>query len=193
MACRFPALRMRPAYGWGVTGRLRRPSVRHTSAAGFVGRYKTAAVPTTDSAAGAPTGCVFCGIVSGVEPATVVAADDKTVAFLPRPDGWFAPGHTLVIPVGHVESTFDASNAELADVIATVKRVAEALRETVGARGVNVMNASGPDSEQSVFHLHFNVLPRWENDGPTTWPSRRDGVRVRDDFADRLRRHLAVD
>ncbi len=134
--------------------------------------------------------CVFCAIVAGTEPATVIAANDGVVAFLPRPQGWLAPGHVLVIPREHVVDIFDASVEDLAQVAQMSKRVAEALVSELGAGGVNVLNASGPDSEQSVLHLHFHVVPRWKNDGPTTWPEKRSGPSVPEGFADRLALHL---
>jgi histidine triad (HIT) family protein len=67
-----------------------------------------------------------------------------------------------------------------------VKRLAEAMRATLGADGVNVLNASGPHSEQSVFHLHFHVVPRWSGDGFTTWPTERSRVEPIDDVEHRL-------
>jgi histidine triad (HIT) family protein len=47
------------------------------------------------------------------------------------------------------------------------------MRSALGATGVNVLNASGTGSEQSVPHLHFHVVPRWSGDGFTTWPTER--------------------
>ncbi|MFJ6001859.1 HIT family protein [Arthrobacter sp. NPDC092385] len=44
---------------------------------------------------------------------------------------------------------------------------------SLGGAGVNLLSASGPESEQSVAHLHFHVVPRWRDDGFTTWPSQR--------------------
>jgi histidine triad (HIT) family protein len=51
---------------------------------------------------------------------------------------------------------------------------------------VNVLNASGPHSEQSVFHLHFHVVPRWSGDGFTTWLAERSRVEPIDDVEHRL-------
>ncbi|MBC6466491.1 HIT family protein [Actinomadura alba] len=112
-------------------------------------------------------------------------------AFAPlRP---LAPGHTLVIPTGHYADIFDTPPRPLADVMALVQRVAKAMRITLGAGGVNVLHASGPDSEQSVPHLHFHVVPRWQDDGFSTWPAGRSRHRIAADsvaqLADALRSH----
>lgn len=84
-----------------------------------------------------------------------------------------APGHTLVIPTSHYADLFDASSDVLAGTMALVKQVAVAMRTGLDASGVNILSASGPGSEQSVPHLHFHVVPRWVDDGISTWPTGR--------------------
>lgn len=136
--------------------------------------------------------CVFCRIVTGAEPATVVFEDASTMSFLPLPEGRLADGHLLVIPKRHVADVFEASTLDLNAVSVTVQRVAEALRHSVGASGVNVLNASGPHSDQSVLHLHFHVVPRWQDDGLRTWPTGRSAHRV-PDYVELLRDVLSRD
>jgi histidine triad (HIT) family protein len=75
--------------------------------------------------------------------------------------------------------------------MALVKRLAEAMRATLGAGGVNVLNASGPQSEQSVFHPHFHVVPRWPGDGITTWPIGQSKLNPINDVEIQLARCLA--
>lgn len=61
----------------------------------------------------------------------------------------------------------DASAESLQAVVLLAQEVALAMEKSIGARGVNIFNASGPDSDQSVlFHLH--VTPRWKGDGLDT-------------------------
>lgn len=61
-----------------------------------------------------------------------------------------------------------------------VQKISVAMRKALGATGVNLLSASGPGSEQSVSHLHFHVVPRWEGDGFTTWPSQRSRKEIVD-------------
>ena len=129
--------------------------------------------------------CVFCEIGAGTLPAAVVHRSDRAVAFLPK-DGGLAPGHCLVAPLTHATDLFDIGDDELNATIFLVKRLSEAMRATLGADGVNVLNASGPHSEQSVFHLHFHVVPRWLGDGFTTWPTERSNVEPIEDVEHQL-------
>ena len=133
--------------------------------------------------------CVFCEIVAGRAPAAVVNRSAGAIAFLPK-DGLLAPGHCLVAPLEHSTDLFDVGDEALNATMLLVKRLSEAMKATLGAGGVNVLNASGPHSEQSVFHLHFHVVPRWPNDGFTTWPTERSHVEPIDDVQHRLSRWL---
>jgi histidine triad (HIT) family protein len=133
--------------------------------------------------------CVFCEIVAGREHANVVHRSERAIALLPK-DGLLAPGHCLVAPLEHCADLFDVDEATLNATMLLVKRLSEAMRATLGAGGVNVLNASGPHSEQSVFHLHFHVVPRWPDDGFTTWPTERSNVEPFEDVAQRLSRCL---
>ncbi|WP_366916562.1 HIT domain-containing protein [uncultured Nocardioides sp.] len=117
--------------------------------------------------------CVFCEILEGEAPARWVARDANAVAFLPLPEGALAPGHTLVVSARHVVGVQDAEPADLADAMTLVHRLSVAMQSVLGATGVNVLNASGPGSEQSVQHLHFHVVPRRPDDGFSTWPAGR--------------------
>jgi histidine triad (HIT) family protein len=57
--------------------------------------------------------------------------------------------------------------------MALVQRVGRAMQTALGATGVVVLNASGPDSGQSVAHLHFHVVLCWADDEVTFWPASR--------------------
>ncbi|MFJ8164853.1 HIT family protein [Streptomyces sp. NPDC096136] len=114
--------------------------------------------------------CTFCRLIRE-DRARWVARGPRACAFTPLDP--LAPGHTLVVPTAHFADLFDTPAEVLAETTALVRRVAEAMRSELGATGVNVLNASGPGSEQSVRHLHFHVVPRWPQDGISTWPSGR--------------------
>ena len=129
--------------------------------------------------------CVFCEIVAGRAPAVVIHRTTEAIAFLPK-GGALTPGHALVAPLAHAADLFDVSQQDLEATMLLVKRLSEAMRATLGAGGVNVLNASGPHSEQSVLHLHFHVVPRYEGDGLTTWPTAISDVTPFDDTVSRL-------
>jgi histidine triad (HIT) family protein len=114
--------------------------------------------------------CPFCSLFAGGD-ARWVLRSGPVRAFFPRPRSALAPGHTLVVPYRHVDSILDADDDTLTETSLTVARVARAMIRGFAATGVNVLNASGPDSRRSVRHLHFHVVPRWADDQATMWPT----------------------
>lgn len=128
--------------------------------------------------------CVFCRIVAGDEPARFIHRSPTASAFLPRA-GWLRRGHTLVVPNRHSVGVQDADRDDLTATIALVQEVALAMHAQLGASGVNILNASGAGSGQSVGHLHFHVVPRRADDGVDLWP-RAPHVHVDNSVADEL-------
>ena len=112
--------------------------------------------------------CIFCIIINGEIPSYKIYENDKVYAFLDIAKD--ADGHTLVIPKKHVVDIMDADSETLKDVMEGIKAVTDHY-VSLGYDGVNVMNASGEAAEQSVFHLHFHIIPRKKNDGMHTWPT----------------------
>jgi len=107
--------------------------------------------------------CIFCRIVRGELPCTKVYEDERTLAFMD-----IAPvvkGHTLVIPKAHSDSMRDTPAEVLQDLVPVVRLVARAQFEGLGAAGVNVTQANGAVAGQVVPHIHFHVIPRFDDDG----------------------------
>lgn len=69
-------------------------------------------------------------------------------------------GHTLIIPKDHSRNLLDADPEMLARVAPLVQKIARAVKEAFAADGVTVMQFNEPASGQTVFHLHFHVIPR---------------------------------
>jgi histidine triad (HIT) family protein len=87
-----------------------------------------------------------------------VYEDEHTLAFMDiMPQ---AEGHTLVIPKYPAENLFDVPPEFLASTIATTQRVARAVRQAFAAEGVMIAQLSGAAAGQTVFHIHFHILPR---------------------------------
>ena len=101
---------------------------------------------------------VFAKILRGEIPAHKVYEDAQTLAFMdvmPQADG-----HTLVIPKIEAESLFDVPPEALAATIVTTQRVAKAVKAAFAAPGVLVAQLNGSAAGQSVFHIHFHIVPR---------------------------------
>jgi histidine triad (HIT) family protein len=106
--------------------------------------------------------CAFCEILAGRQPATVVAADEHTIAFLDLRQ--FHPGHVLVVPREHVPDIRDATDALAASVLVMVARVARAVNAAWPCDGLSVWHSAGAGANQEVPHLHFHVHPRHAGD-----------------------------
>ena len=106
--------------------------------------------------------CLFCKIVAGELPATVVDQDDRTVSFMDINPA--TRGHALVIPREHAADLIEISEEDLAACMAASQRLAKRARERLGADGVNLLNSCGPAAWQTVFHFHVHVVPRYQDD-----------------------------
>ncbi|MFC4584682.1 histidine triad nucleotide-binding protein [Sphaerisporangium corydalis] len=105
----------------------------------------------------AVTDCLFCKIVAKDIPATIVHETDRTLAF--RDLNPQAPTHVLVIPKGHYENAAALAAADdgLADEVLTTAH-AVAVQEGVADSGYRLVFNTGPQSGQTVFHVHGHLL-----------------------------------
>jgi histidine triad (HIT) family protein len=106
--------------------------------------------------------CLFCKIVAGDVPATLVHEDERTVAFMDINPA--TRGHLLVIPREHATDVHAIDPEDLNACALTAKAMAERVRDKLGADGVNLLNSTGAAAWQTVFHFHLHVIPRYEND-----------------------------
>lgn len=108
--------------------------------------------------------CIFCAILAGEQPASVVYQDDLCTAFMDvQPVN---NGHVLVVPNTHAASLAELDPETGGQMFRVAQRIAAALRCcTVRCEGVNLFLADGGVAMQSVFHVHLHVLPRYEGDG----------------------------
>lgn len=108
---------------------------------------------------------IFAKILRGELPCHKVYEDEHTLVFLdimPRSDG-----HALVIPKKPARNLLDAKPVDLANLIATAQKVAQAAMKAYKADGVTLQQFSEAAGGQEIFHIHFHVLPR------------RDGISLR--------------
>ncbi|MGF6171797.1 HIT family protein [Ensifer sp. 4252] len=104
------------------------------------------------------TNNIFAKILRGEIPSHRVYEDDATIAFMDvMPQ---AEGHILVVPKAASRNLLDADAASLPALIAAVQKIAVAAKEAFDADGVTIMQFNEAPAGQSVFHLHFHVIPR---------------------------------
>ncbi len=106
--------------------------------------------------------CIFCKIVAGELPATIVDQDERTLAFMDINPA--TRGHALVIPRTHTVDLLSIDPRELQAVAIAAQRLARRAKERLNADGVNVINSCGAAAWQTVFHFHLHVIPRYIDD-----------------------------
>jgi histidine triad (HIT) family protein len=114
--------------------------------------------------------CEFCAIARGSDRSAEVVCEDKSwVAFFPLNPA--TPGHTLVIPRTHVADLWQVKPPLDSELMAAVIRVGQAIDRALKPEGMNLITSAGQTAEQTVFHLHLHVVPRWHRDGfGRIWP-----------------------
>ncbi len=131
---------------------------------------------------------IFAKILRGEAPAFKVYEDEYSLAFMdvmPQVDG-----HTLVIPKDAAENVHDVDPEILGHTARTVQTVAAAVKSAFDAPGIMLAQLNGAAAGQTVFHLHFHIMPRF--DGIEFRLHARDmaDFGVLEEHANRIRAHL---
>ena len=110
--------------------------------------------------------CPFCSIASGKAPASIIYEDATVLAFMDLNPA--NVGHILVVPKEHWENIYEAPEDVLADLFSVVKKVSAAVKKTVGAEGISILQLNGRAAGQSVMHFHVHIIPRFRGDPIST-------------------------
>ena len=108
---------------------------------------------------------IFAKILRGEADAHIVLDEEHCLAFMDLMPQ--SPGHTLVIPREPAENLFDLSDESLDVLVATTRRVARAVKAAFDPPGIMIVQLNGADAGQTVFHIHFHVIPRYPGEGLT--------------------------
>ncbi len=104
---------------------------------------------------------IFAKILRGEIPCHKVYEDDVALAFMDvMPQ---ATGHVLVVPKTPARNIFDVDPDVLAALMPRVQKIARAVKAAVAAEGLTILQFNESASGQTVFHLHFHILPRWSH------------------------------
>lgn len=104
---------------------------------------------------------IFAKIIAGDAPAIKIFEDDVAVAFMdifPQ-----SPGHCLVVPKEPARNLLDLSEDMAAKAIQRVQNLARAVEAALQPDGIVVTQFNGAPAGQTVFHIHFHIIPRWED------------------------------
>jgi histidine triad (HIT) family protein len=102
--------------------------------------------------------CIFCKIVAGQSPASVVYEDEDVIAFMAVPQA--AHGHVLVVPREHYADCFELDYRLAGPLFGATIGVARAVKRLYQPDGISLVQNNGTAAGQSVFHVHVHVLPR---------------------------------
>lgn len=103
---------------------------------------------------------IFARILRGEMPSVKVYEDEHILSFLdvfPQSEG-----HTLVVPKTAARNFLDFPAEELGVYMSHVQNITKAVEEALKPDGIRIMQFNGSDAGQTVFHLHFHILPMWQ-------------------------------
>lgn len=106
--------------------------------------------------------CIFCNIRDGKAEAEIIFEDENILAFLDiQPVNY---GHTLVIPKKHYDNFLTVPKDEIGKLTHAAQFIAGIVKRSLNADGFNVISNNGTSAGQSVYHFHFHIIPRFQND-----------------------------
>lgn len=132
--------------------------------------------------------CLFCRIIKGELPCSKLYEDDKVFAFLDI--GPVSKGHSLVIPKEHHETLLDVPDDILKEVSVIVKRLSKAVKKAVNADGISIGQSNYKAAGQVVPHLHFHIMPRFNDDGLKLWPQGKYDKDEMEDYRKKITSYL---
>ncbi|WP_077324987.1 HIT family protein [Virgibacillus siamensis] len=124
--------------------------------------------------------CIFCKIINGDIPSAKVYEDEAVYAFLDISQ--VTKGHTLVIPKTHTKNIYETPPEIASKLFSRVPKIAAAIKERFKPIGMNLLNNNEAPADQSVFHLHIHIIPRYgDGDGfSSNWTTHGDNYSTED-------------
>ena len=111
---------------------------------------------------------IFTKIINGEIPCHKVYEDELVFAFLDINP--FSPGHTLVVPKEPAMYLDELSEKSARALGGVLPRISKAILKATNAREFNILQNNGPNAFQSVFHVHFHIIPKYQDGRGLSWP-----------------------
>ncbi len=127
--------------------------------------------------------CIFCKLANGIIPTNSIYEDDDFNVILDA--GPATKGHALILPKEHYANIYEIPSETAGKVMILAKKLATEMTEKLSADGFNLVQNNNPCAGQTVFHFHFHLIPRYENDGQNllwnpTSPSQEELAEIKD-------------
>ncbi len=134
--------------------------------------------------------CPFCAIAAGTDDSVELIYEAQSwLAFFPTSPA--TPGHTLVIPRKHVPDLWAVEPLLAEALMAAAIQIGQSIDRALKPEGMNLITSKGEAGEQSVFHLHLHLVPRWHGDALDIWSEKKAiGREMRKSLGDEIRAAL---
>ncbi|MDI6691471.1 MAG: HIT domain-containing protein [Candidatus Bathyarchaeota archaeon] len=100
-------------------------------------------------------------------------------------------GHALIIPKKHHETIYEIPDKELKRIIIVAKKLAKLYKRVLAAKAINLLQASGSEAQQDVFHFHMHLVPRHERDGLNLWYRSKPKIKAEfDETLQKIKQHI---
>ncbi len=103
--------------------------------------------------------CIFCKLANGVFPTNTIYEDEDFRVILDAEP--VSKGHALILPKNHYRNLFELGDDEAKKIMPLAKKLANEMKEKLGADGFNILQNSEEVAGQSVFHYHMHLIPRY--------------------------------
>ena len=111
--------------------------------------------------------CLFCSIIKGDIPSVKIYEDEYTLTFLDIAP--YREGHCLVIPKSHAQNILDLNPNHAGHVLKTIQHIAPAIMKATNSQGFHVLQNNFAAAGQTVFHVHWHIIPRADGDNLSLW------------------------
>lgn len=112
--------------------------------------------------------CIFCKIIVGDIPSSVLYEDEDFKVILDISPA--SKGHAIIITKRHYANLFELEDTVAEKVLTVARKVAIAMKEELNFDGINLLQNNGEAAGQSVYHIHFHLIPRNDGDNVSmTW------------------------
>lgn len=106
--------------------------------------------------------CIFCKIISGDIPSTVLYEDDCFKVIMDISPA--SKGHTIILTKEHFENLYELKDEVAKKLLIIARKIATAMKAELNCDGINLLQNNGKVAGQSVFHIHFHLIPRYKDD-----------------------------
>jgi histidine triad (HIT) family protein len=133
--------------------------------------------------------CIFCKIVNKEIPSTKIYEDDLFLAFMDIYPG--NKGHSLIITKKHYETFNDIPENELKKLILIVQKISKAIVNATSCHGYNIIMNNKKSAGQTVPHVHFHIIPRFDNDKIIpSWKQTKYNEHEMEEYAKAIRKKI---